>query len=423
MEMDTNTSGSTNTRMNIALELQMKGWWIYPQHSVIDGKCTCNGSINCNPAKHPCEPRGWNKKRQNAKTHWTKYPYANIAVRTGEVSHILVLDVDGPDGLESLRKLEEKYGKLPTTLESITGNGRHLFFNHPGTIIKLSKQKATKLLGPGIELKCDGPADCITLPPSVHHSGHTYEWVNAETPIADCPLWLLDRTTTEDVKATDNHSDDILEGSRNNTMFGIVGGLFRELVQGDKPTPQEQEAVLHRALEINRQQCKPEPLSEAIIRSMVARIATSHNPSHRTNKPRSTQDPLIWYKFNVLEYFESQRALLDYQEGWRIRLQAYAWRGKGILVNDPDILYKLSGASSKPRFKKEMSKALFDFEVVQEGGQSQLVNFEMVRQHAEATEAWNQKSAAGRASARAKEQSRKSESKPNEVPQQERKAI
>lgn len=413
----------TRTRMDIALELQMKGRWIFPQHSIVDGKCTCNGTPECNPAKHPCERRGWNTKRIDARTSWEKFPHANIAMRTGEVSHVWALDIDGETGIESLRLLEENYGELPETLTSITGgNGKHIFFRHPGTLIKLSKTKSEKMLGKGIEVKCDGPADCVTLPPSVHHTGKIYEYVNPETPIAEAPLWLLSLLTTVDVKpAKKNDSDDITQGSRNDSMYGIVGELFRELVRTVPATPQQEADVLQRALEINRQRCKP-PLDEAIIRSMVARTALTHNPSHKSSKPLSTENPLIWYRFNTLEFLESQEGLSDYQDGWRIRLLSYAWRKRGYLTADLDVLYKLASPSCpKPKFKKEIRKVLFDFSEVTENGQAYLVSFEMVKRHVEGMETYGKKVKAGQA----RQQARKLEIKPtaNESTPEERTVI
>src|SRR6202035_4002817 len=124
---------------------------------------------------------------------WTASPSANIGVKTGRVSGLMVLDVDGDVGVESLRKLEEKYGLLPVTLTSNTGRGYHYFFKHPGHkfTIKISTTASHKLLGQGLEIKADGKADAVTVPPSIHANGRTYAWVNAETPIADAPDWLV----------------------------------------------------------------------------------------------------------------------------------------------------------------------------------------------------------------------------------------
>src|SRR5262249_54311451 len=66
---------------------------------------------------------------------WSSYLLANIAVATGRVSGVFVVDIDekqGRAGEADLRALEVKHGPLPATIESITpSKGRHLWFRMP----------------------------------------------------------------------------------------------------------------------------------------------------------------------------------------------------------------------------------------------------------------------------------------------------
>jgi putative DNA primase/helicase len=63
---------------------------------------------------------------------WTKYPDANIGVRTGPESGIWVLDVDGEKGIKDLDALQLKYGPLPPTpVVETGGGGRHYYFLWP----------------------------------------------------------------------------------------------------------------------------------------------------------------------------------------------------------------------------------------------------------------------------------------------------
>jgi hypothetical protein len=62
---------------------------------------------------------------------WWRWRDHNIGVATGPDFGIWVLDVDGIDGEGTLRQLEAEHGALPATVESITGDGRHLYWRWP----------------------------------------------------------------------------------------------------------------------------------------------------------------------------------------------------------------------------------------------------------------------------------------------------
>lgn len=52
----------------------------------------------------------------------------NIAIRTGVISGIWVLDIDGEAGAEGLAILEARHGALPATRTVLTANGKHFYF-------------------------------------------------------------------------------------------------------------------------------------------------------------------------------------------------------------------------------------------------------------------------------------------------------
>ena len=85
---------------------------------------------------------------------WQRWPTANVAVRTGAASGLVVLDVD-PDhgGLASLAELQRTHGRLPPSPAVRTGSGgRHYWFTHPGNHVRNS----AGLLGPGLDIRGDG---------------------------------------------------------------------------------------------------------------------------------------------------------------------------------------------------------------------------------------------------------------------------
>jgi hypothetical protein len=70
----------------------------------------------------PAEVRKW----------WRRWPTARIAILTGAWSNLVVVDLDGEDGEQALKRAEAVLGDLPPTLEAKTKHGRHLYFTHPG---------------------------------------------------------------------------------------------------------------------------------------------------------------------------------------------------------------------------------------------------------------------------------------------------
>ncbi len=114
---------------------------------------------------------------------------ANVAVATGVVSGVFVLDVDtkGADGFATLAKLEAEHGGLPRTwLSSTPSGGAHYWFRQPDR--GLRNRVGFK---PGLDIRTTGGS--AATPPSRKPNG-PYAWVNdpAEVELADAPAWLLD---------------------------------------------------------------------------------------------------------------------------------------------------------------------------------------------------------------------------------------
>ena len=150
----------------------------------------------------PLKPQGkkplidWAPYRQKKATKkeiiswWQKWPQANIGIVTGAVSGILVLDIDGWEGEQTIR-----YKGLfcPATMKSRTGGGGwHYIYRHPGFECKNYARQAGETLLRGLDFLGDG--DYIVVPPSIHRSGNRYKWsVSPEeaSPVAP-PEWLLE---------------------------------------------------------------------------------------------------------------------------------------------------------------------------------------------------------------------------------------
>ena len=168
-------------------------WAVFPIHSLVNGRCTCGKECGRAAGKHPLTRNGFKDATNNKailSRWWERWPWANIGIATGRTSGFFVLDVDGDKGEDSLRTLLKEHGKLPDTVESLTGGGgRHILFQHPGTDIRNVVR-----LAPGLDIRGDG--GYIVAPPSVHRSGRQYEWELSSRPdevgISPAPSWLLE---------------------------------------------------------------------------------------------------------------------------------------------------------------------------------------------------------------------------------------
>jgi len=180
---------SKNERAASCYALQLR-WPVLPLHTIIDGKCTCKNGNCPSPGKHPSTRNGVKDASIDPleiRSWWQMWPNANIGIATGDVSGFFVLDVDPKHyGEESLTELEEKHGKLPDTVEAITGSrGRHILFVYPNNMHISNKVD----IYPGLDIR--GDRGYIVVAPSVHISGRMYEWELSSRPdkiaIAEAP--------------------------------------------------------------------------------------------------------------------------------------------------------------------------------------------------------------------------------------------
>jgi putative DNA primase/helicase len=160
----------------------MRGWKIFPCHSIQRGRCTCPDGLNClkSPGKHPLTEHGHldaSNDINDIRAWEARWPWANWAVATGRINDLVVIDIDPRNGgYQSVEEYEilRPDGPLPYTLQSITGGGgKHLFYAYPPNIeIKSNKSRWLK----GVDIKAEG--GYVMLPEAQHISGLPYRWVN-----------------------------------------------------------------------------------------------------------------------------------------------------------------------------------------------------------------------------------------------------
>lgn len=160
---------------------------------------------------------------------WSKNPNYNIGMPTGEMSGIVVIDIDNHpeksrNGFASLRYLERLYGTLPATAEVQTGSGgKHLYFKYPsGHTINNSTDK----LAEGIDVR--GQGGYVVVPPSVHQNGNRYVWTDSKSAIVDLPEGWIKALEKKDnmipVKTTDTGI--VYEGGRTNYLVSFAGRMI-----------------------------------------------------------------------------------------------------------------------------------------------------------------------------------------------------
>src|SRR5574341_875719 len=178
-------SRKSHELLTAAVQYIARAWWVLPIQPM--GKAPLGRLV----------PRGFlnaTTDPQTLQTWWRAEPRANVGIRTGAISGLVVLDIDPRNGGEqSLRSFEQQCGKLPETLEALTGGGgRHVFFVHPGGHLP------SKPILPGVDLKADG--GYVVAPPSRHPSGRFYEWKPDAGPelqaLAPLPHGLLEFVQT-----------------------------------------------------------------------------------------------------------------------------------------------------------------------------------------------------------------------------------
>ncbi|GGM43935.1 bifunctional DNA primase/polymerase [Dactylosporangium sucinum] len=107
-------------------------------------------------------------------------PAGLLAIRTGAVSGLVVVDIDPGHGGTLDPAL------MPETACVVTGSGGwHLYYRHPGTAVLNSQGR----LAGGIDVRGDG--GYVVAPPSIHpRTARPYRWIGAR-PVAEMPPALI----------------------------------------------------------------------------------------------------------------------------------------------------------------------------------------------------------------------------------------
>ena len=111
---------------------------------------------------------------------------------------LFTIDVDGPEGMETLVALLEEHGQDGFTLNATAcqqtgGGGMHFVFETTEEIANSAKQFA-----PHIDIRGEGGQ--IVVGPTIHPNGKPYQWVKDATHVRLSPEWVIETILCEDAE-------------------------------------------------------------------------------------------------------------------------------------------------------------------------------------------------------------------------------
>lgn len=250
------------------------------------------------------------------------YNGCNVAIATGPVSGIFVLDIDikkEEKGDESLKCLIEKNGELPTTVKAMTWSGGwHYYFKYP------KDRKICNRAGllQGIDIRGDN--GYVVAPPSVI-DGKPYTWVYSpfETEIAEAPQWLLDLLDKKKSTKVDLSSPgEKIIANRNDALHKIAAGFRRFGIDAEQILPLTQA--------INKTRCEP-PLPDSEVRKLVV-SALKYEIGAVSTGPYTD----IWNAAFFAEHYGEDVLYCEKLGGW------FYWDGARWHADDRRNVYRLA---------------------------------------------------------------------------------
>lgn len=184
---------------------------------------------------------------EEIKKLWSKYPFANIALKTDK---FFVIDVDrhnGVDGMKAIKALNHDEWFKGTLTEKTAHDGFHFYFQKPRDI------EITQQIGilEGVDLKAH-VNNYVVVAPS-RNGDKQYKWLNHE-PIRPAPAGLIEliQEKSKEHKPIEmlkgykptgkTQTTELFEkiinglgptGGRNNALASFVGGLLFRNVDPD----------------------------------------------------------------------------------------------------------------------------------------------------------------------------------------------
>ena len=289
----------------IAKEYAERGWRVVILHSSLDRECTCSKGADCpSPGKHPRQ-RGWQRTAttdpDTIDAWFQKWPNSNVGVRLGPESNVIDVEYDSDEGARTAKELiGECYTPSYASARSI-----HRLYRFPHDLqIPKAVEEMHRL---EMRFGTDSRGAQSVFPPSVHHTGFIYGWLNGLSPddvdLEPFPAALGDLLTSapsngqmimeDDSESLGTHIG-ANQGHRNRILCKLVGshmmqhGITPELpalalAWGDRCQPPMDRADVVRTVTnlIEKEQAKrsaaeqqPAPAPSAASKDVQIRIRT-----------------------------------------------------------------------------------------------------------------------------------------------------
>lgn len=238
--------------LNAALEYAAQGWPVFPI-SKTKAPLTAHGFKDA--STDPEQIRRW----------WAQTPAANVAIATGAVSGLIVIDIDidheaGKYGDDVFREWVNDNGVYIDTKTAVTGRGgKHLYF-------RTTKSYGCKVNAlPGVDIRGEG--GYVVAPPSIHKNGNPYFWdgdddeeITCVQEDSDVEFFFETMFAKQEKSETFEMPDTLAQGSRNDTLFKAASSLQAKGLSDS--------AILAAVQEENRARCNP-PLSDREVETIV----------------------------------------------------------------------------------------------------------------------------------------------------------
>jgi len=242
------------------------------------------------------------------KEWWRKWPNANVAIVTGKISGINVVDIDSKGGMNEIDKL------LPDTFEtpiaSTPGGGFHYYFKSTNGL-----QNAVRFIN-----DCDfrGEGGYIIAPPSKGYKWYPYVSIFELTP-GPIPQKIEKALKNNTVKPS-NISIGFNQGARDDTLFHIA----LSMAKGGMPEGEVAAATIQFA-----KSCNP-PFSE---REALIKVKSAFE--HLGNKENLIQEMREWIQ-GISGIFSNKQLMeeLDIPKAKKGHVSKYLNRlvGEGLII-------------------------------------------------------------------------------------------
>jgi hypothetical protein len=144
-------------------------------------------------------------------TAWFSNGDSSLAIVTGSISNLAVVDLDTPDACTW------GMGNLPQTATIKTGKGYHMYYRFAEGVRNIQARKDL----PGVDLRGEG--GFVVAPPSIHESGNIYSLESGSfLNLARFPSEVFKSQNELSVKQS------VTEGSRNTTLAREIGGKIKD---------------------------------------------------------------------------------------------------------------------------------------------------------------------------------------------------